>query len=470
MTVLSGELATWVTDLRLSDVPPAVVDAACRHLLDGVGVAVAAGRRDAASACVDVARSLAGPPEASILGSRNRLSAPAAALATGALVHALDFDDTHAGGLVHATAVVLPSCLVVGQQVGVDGSSAVEAAVAGYEIVCRLGLGAPQRFHARGAHPTSVCGVYAATAVAGKMLGLPAERLAHAFGVAGSLSSGVMEFLHGGGDVKQLHTGWASAAGILAARFAAAGLTGPPQVLEGTFGTYRVFADQPVDPAAVLDGLGDRWESTRITVKPYPACQLLHASVDAARELRTRVPPSDLQEVTAVVPPESVPIVCEPAEGKVTPPSPYAAKFSLPYAVASMLVDGFVGIDTFSPAAIRRPDVEELARRVRYRTAAVEGPAADAPGVLEARTTAANRVRAEVPRSSGGPDDPRTPAMLRAKALQNLGEGRDADDLVAWMMDLGGQQSLDPILEAAARLVRRGAPIDADEARAGGHG
>ena len=154
--MIATRLAEWaVGDLT---VPDAVLRAAVRHLTDGLGAAVAGARAGSASPAVTVATGLGGGPEATILGTTTRVSAPAAALANGTLVHALDFDDTHAGGLVHATAVVLPAAFAVGEQVGAAGWQILEAAVVGYEVACRVAAAAPHAFHAGGLHATMVAG------------------------------------------------------------------------------------------------------------------------------------------------------------------------------------------------------------------------------------------------------------------------------------------------------------------------
>jgi 2-methylcitrate dehydratase PrpD len=445
---ISGELAGWVAGLSLADVPEDARAAACRHLLDGIGVTVAAARMGEAGATVAVARALGGPAEASLLdGSGDRLSAPAAALANGGLLHALDFDDTHAGGIVHPTATVLPAALAVGQQVGASGAQVLEAALAGYEVVCRIAAAAPHAFHARGAHPTSVCGVFASAAVAAKLTGLSAQQTRDALGIAGSQSSGLMQFLHGGADTKLLHPAWAAMAGILAARLADAGLSGPAAVLEGEFGTYRVFAGRDVDPAAVLDGLGSSWEVTRITVKPYPACHLLHAAVDAAALLRDQVAVDAIDQIVADVAEASIPVVCEPVAEKLAPPTPYAAKFSLQHSVAAMLIDGAVDATTYTPDAVRRPDVLRLSERVTCRAVAWDGSAAAAPGRLEARTTGGDTVVASVPQSGGGPDDPNSLHILRDKALRNLGGTPAAEAAAAAVMELSQQPSADAVID-----------------------
>lgn len=455
---LVSELARWAGTVGADQVPEPVRAAACRHLLDGLGTAVAAARLGEAEAPVRVAEGLGGPPEATVLGTGLRVSAMAAAFANGSLVHALDFDDTHAGGLVHPTAVVLPAAFAVGQQVGASGARVLTAALVGYEVATRLAAATPEGFHPRGAHPTSVCGVLAAAAVAGTLLELPAERLAHAMAIATSQAGGVMEFLHSGGSTKQVHPGWAAAGGIVAARLAAAGLTGPSAALEGEYGLYRVFADRGVDPARVVAGLGTGWETTRITLKPYPSCQLTHAPLDAARRLRETVTrPGDLAEVIAEVPVAAEYLVCRPRERKVRPDSGYAAKFSLPWTVAAMLTDGEVVPETFAPDRLRRTDLADLAERIRHRVVPYPGPDADAPGRLVATTRTGRRVVAEVARSSGAPDNPLDDRALRAKVLRNLGGGPGAQAVVAAMTGLAALDGLDGLVDAAVSCAAPGA-------------
>ena len=283
MTV-TEDLASWAVALRLDDVPADVRVAACRHLLDGVANAVGSRLEGAVEPVLAVAQALGGPAEAAPLGSDVRLAAPAAALADGALVHGLDFDDTHAGGLVHATAVVLPAAFAVGQQVGASGAEVLVAALVGYETVCRIAAAVPHGFHARGIHATHAAGTLAAAAVTARLLGLDEATTVHALGIAGSASGGLLEFLDTGSSTKQLHPGTASMSGVLAARLAAAGASGPASVLEGRHGVWAALSARPADVASVTAGLGSTWETSSLTLKPYPACQLLHVTLDAVTE------------------------------------------------------------------------------------------------------------------------------------------------------------------------------------------
>ncbi|UWP80206.1 MmgE/PrpD family protein [Dactylosporangium fulvum] len=455
---VAAHLADWAVRLTLQDVPASAQDAACRHLLDGLAVALGALGTGAAAPALTVAGGLGGPAEATLLGTGRRLGAPAAAFATGALVHALDFDDTHAEGLVHATAVTLPAALAVGEQVGATGAQVLTAALVGYEVTCRVAAATPYGFHQRGIHATQAAGVVGATTVAARLMGLDAATTLHAMGIAGSSAGGLMEFLHTGSSTKQLHPGLASHAGILAARLAAAGATGPDSVLDGAAGLWAALSDRSADPARVLRELGQTWEVTRVTIKPYPACQLSHATLDAAAtvldELRAAGGTAEIAEVVAFVHPDSAAIVCEPAADKVHPQTPYGAKFSLPWSVAALLVDGSVSIGTYDVASVGRPAVAELAARVRTVLAPSRAVAADAAGRVVVRLRNGRELTGEVASSRGGPDAPLDDQAMLAKLLSLTGDSPAARQMAATVHALADLPDLTALLDVIARAAR----------------
>ncbi|GGO71569.1 MmgE/PrpD family protein [Nonomuraea cavernae] len=274
-------LVTWALALTPDEVPGPVRAAGLRHLLDGLGCAAAVHEEDPCrAAAVAVALDLGGTPEAGLLGTGRRVSAPAAALANGALVHALDLDDVHAGGPVRASAAVLPVALAVGEEVRAHGSEVLVAALAGYEAVCRLGAAVPPELDA-----ASACGPLVSALVASRLYGLREEQAVDALAIAAGQAGGRPA------SAARPHPGLAAQAGILAARLARSGATGPSAALEGERGLYAtLFGRSGSQPA---EGLGERWEVTRITIRPYPADRLVHASLDAARLLRadTACPP-----------------------------------------------------------------------------------------------------------------------------------------------------------------------------------
>jgi 2-methylcitrate dehydratase PrpD len=453
--VTAAGLAAWARSLTPDAVPAPVQHAAGRHLLDGVGNAIAARRLGHGRPAWTVAEELAGPPEARALTGRRAVSAPAAALATGVLVHALDFDDTHSGGLVHATAVTLPAALAVGQQVRATGAQVLTAAVVGLETVCRIGAASPHGFHARGLHATAVAGPLTAALVGGTLARLAQDRLVDALGIAGSASGGLLEFLDTGADTKALHPGTASLNGILAVRLAAAGAAGPHSVLEGRRGIFAALSAHAADIASITVDLGERWETTRIGIKPYPACQLMHVTLDAVAAAVTGhdVPARGIAEIAVDVHPDSVAIVCGENAGTAPPRTPYDAKFDLPWSVAALLHDGAVTVDTYTAASIARPEVAATASLVRVVPTAPEGAAADAPGSARVRLRDGRVLSGQVPCSRGTAAAPLSDDDLYRKFAANCGDHPRTAELAERVVGLPGEPHLTGLLDAAAEIA-----------------
>jgi len=385
VATVSESLARFAVELRPDDLPAAVVAQVRRHLLDLLGVALAATAEPFAAQARTAVRALAGDGGgATAIGDAAPLPPAWAALINGILAHGLDYDDTHEAAVTHVSASVVPAMLAAAERHGSSGEAALAALALGMETAVRIGLVAPGAFHDRGFHPTGVCGAYAASIVAGRLGELGAERLADALGLAGSFASGTMEFLTDGTWAKRVHAGWAAHAGLSAAALAASGFSGPRQTFEGRFGLYRSHlgaGDWPV--AALTADLGRRWQLLDIALKPYPCCHMTHAFIDAAAALRAahRPAPDAIAAIECEIHPREMPVVCEPVAGKRRPQSDYDAKFSLPYTVAAMLVRGRVELDDFSPAAIADPAVLALAARVTC----LPDPAADYPRCFPGR-------------------------------------------------------------------------------------
>ncbi|NKY58171.1 MmgE/PrpD family protein [Nocardia flavorosea] len=444
-------LAGWIHGTEPRDLPREVEHAVGRHLLDGAGVTVAAARLAAGLPGWTVAHSLGGPPQARALTGYQALSAPAAAMATAMLEHALDFDDTHAGGLVHPTVTVLPAAFAVGQEQSATGEQVLAAAALGLETVCRLGAVSPHGFHARGLHATGVAGPLAAAVTAGRLMGLPAARLVDALGIAGSSAGGLLEFLDSAADTKSLHPGSAAFAGVVAARLAAAGASGPPSVLEGKRGVYATLSQRAADLAVLTDELRDRWELTRIGIKPYPSCQLMHVTLDAvaAAVAETAVDPADIVDIEVHVHPDSSPFVCGDHTGTGPPRSTYDAKFDLPWSVAALLHDGAITIDTYTPQSITRPAVAATAKSVRVVPAPTEGPAAAAPGRAVVTLRDGRTATGDVPGSKGTPQVPMTDAEVLAKFTGNCAGHPRAGELADRILNLSAEDDLTVVHDLA---------------------
>ena len=422
MPSASETIAAFAAELRFEALPAAVVDKVRLHVLDLVGVALAAASMDFATGVAGVAEAMGGPPESTVIGRRTRLPAPSAALVNGTLAHGLDYDDTHAESVVHVSAAAVPAALAACEAAGGAGRSFVTALALGMEVSVRLGLVAPGAFHDRGFHPTGVCGAFGAALIAGKIAGLGSAQLADAVGIAGSQASGLMEFLTDGTSVKRVHPGWAAHAGLMAARLAAAGVTGPRGVLDGRFGLYRShLGDGEWNLAALTRDLGARWHLLDISLKPYPCCHMNHAFIDCAAALQAQhaLTPDAIEQVECFIHPREVPVVCEPLATKHLPQNDYDAKFSLPYAVASQLVRGHVAVDDFSAAAIREPAVLDLARRVLYREDSSNDYPRCFPGWMRIRLRDGRVLEHHEPINRGHAERPLSEEAVRDKFRRN---------------------------------------------------
>lgn len=422
MSTAAQRFAAFTSSLAIDDIPDEVLEAAKLHVLDTFGTGLAAHGLDVG----DYARATVVQPgvtgPATVVGVDGGVPAADAALANGTIFHALDFDDTHSGAVAHVSVAVVPAALAVAETHGASGADLLTAIVAGNEVVIRLGLIAGAGFHARGFHPTAVCGVFGAAAAAAKLAGLTAEQTTNALGIAGSMASGLLEFLADGSATKRLHPGWAAHSGIMAARLAEHGATGPATVFEGRFGFYRAYLDQAeVDLEPQLADLGERWETPRIAFKPFPACHYIHASLDATRELiaEEAIAPADVDKIVAISTQAGVSLVLEPLERKLTPASEYEAKFSLPYSVASLLVHGKVDVATYTDAAIADRDVLALAAKVGYEVKEYDTFPRSFPGGIRITTRDGRTREAELRHQRGGPDNPMSAADVVEKFRSN---------------------------------------------------
>src|SRR5712692_1261307 len=264
--------ARFVLGRALHDLPATVVDQATLLALDTLGSCLASSRQDFGQAVSVAALRLGGPPESTLIGSKAKVGAASAVLANATLAHGLDFDDTREDAIVHTGSVAVTTALAVGEALGASGRAVLEALIAGVEVMCRVGLAVPGRFHARHYHPTSLTGSFAAAAAAGKLYGLTEDQLVNAFGICGSQAGGIIEYLADGSGTKRLHPGWAAHSGVAATLLARSGFTGPETVFEGAHGFYQAFAGGFEDARleVLVESLGRAWELSQLTLKPYP--------------------------------------------------------------------------------------------------------------------------------------------------------------------------------------------------------
>ena len=360
-------LAEFAANLTFEDIPQHVLDRAKLLILDALGCGLASNAYGFAEVAVAGVAALGGAGPCSVIGRSVRLPVRDAALANGMLIHGLDFDDTHLASIIHATAACLPCALTFGESRGVDGRTLLVAYAAGMETAIRVGAAAKGGFHHTGFHATGLVAHFSSAVVAARLLGLPAEDIVAAQGIAASTASGVQVFLEEGAWTKRMHPGWAAVAGITAALLAQSGFKAPSRPYEGRFGFFDTHIQHPaapIDLASELNTLGEVWELAETAIKPYPVCHFIHGCADAAIELHSQIRPADIASVEALLPRDTMPIVAEPAAAKTRPNNEYEAKFSAQFVVATCLLKGAFGLADLMPAALADQTVLDLTRRV----------------------------------------------------------------------------------------------------------
>ena len=415
-------LARWIAGLEASHLPDSVVDASIDTVIDTCGLAFAARRSDYVSALL---ASWTGAGDCTVIGSPQTCDAGTAAMINGTAAHGEDFDNTFEGCPVHPGAVIVPAVLAIAEDRGLSGSDAVRGIAVGQEVMCRLALVVQKGVHAAGFHPTAVIGALGAAAAVAAAARMPARATVHALGIAGSMASGIIEYLADGSWTKRMHAGWAAQSGLRAAAMGRAGFKGPATVFEGEHGFFRAFAPSVVpDPGLVTEDLGTRWESARVAFKPYACGTMTQPFVDCAIRLADRgIRAADIVELRCSVGEGTVHRLWEPLALKRSPPGAYAAKFSTPYCIAVGFLRGDAGLAQFDAASIRDPEVLSLAGRVHYEIDPGDEYPRNYTGRIRA-TLANGRVLEEVqPHLRGGARDPLGRAELQRKCAANLAVG-----------------------------------------------
>jgi 2-methylcitrate dehydratase PrpD len=374
--------------------------------------------RSALGACDD-----AGPCTA--IGHQRKLNASGAAFVNGTAAHGEDFDDTFEGGPVHAGAVIVPAVLAACERYQPDGRLALIGIAVGAEVLCRLSLVVPKAVHKAGFHPTAIFGAMGAAAGVGAALGLDALQIVDALGIAGSMAGGIIEYLAEGAWTKRLHAGWAAQSGIRAALLARQGFVGPRTVFEGVHGLFHGFAHtRDGDYDALTGDFGTRWVTDTLAFKPYPCGTMAQPYIDCARRLAARgVKAEDIDEIVCEVAEGTVHRLWEPLADKQRPHNGYAAKFAVPYLLATGFVHGGVGLGAFTEQAIGDPRVLALASKVKFVIDPQNPYPNNYTGHLRATFRDGGVIEERQPHLRGGAQEPLTRQDVTDKFVLNAQHG-----------------------------------------------
>jgi 2-methylcitrate dehydratase PrpD len=289
MLTAAQTLADFAVKLQFEQIPQAVVQRAKDCVIDIVGACAFGSTVASSRPVLAYAERYGKGGRSTVLGTSLKVHAPMAALANGVFAHSFEMDNLVSPSVgVHPGASLLPPALAMAEEMEASGRDFITAFVAGFEVLHRIGDAALETAEKLGFHAPGVTGPYGGAIVAGRLLKLNAEQIANALGIAGSLSSGLLEFAKsGGGTVKRLHLGHGAQSGVMAAMLARDGFAGPATILEGKFGYLNVFC-RDRDANRLTADLGEVWKTTRIMFKRYSCHITAHVPVTAILQLKSR--------------------------------------------------------------------------------------------------------------------------------------------------------------------------------------
>ena len=285
-----------------------------------------------------------------------------ALIVNGALGNTLEMDDVHRTAILHPGPVVIPAALALAERSGAGASALLDAIVCGYEAMIRVGMAVGPE-HARYWHNTATCGPFGAAAAAASLLALTPQQTTHALGNAGTQAAGLWQMRHEDTDTKQLHTGHAALAGVMAAELAQHGFRGPQSIFEGPQGFFAAMCGG-ASALPIVSNPDAPWNIAEVSFKPWPACRHVHAAIDCALALRARVNAADIAANIAAVTVHTYSAAVTFCD-KPQPRTALEAKFSFQHALAAVLLRGEPTLDLFEPAAIHNPAIAALRAKVR---------------------------------------------------------------------------------------------------------
>jgi len=427
---ITRTLARFVATHRSRGWSDAVDHEGHRTFLNWVGCAVGAATHDAMRAALAGVQMLQPAPQATVLGRRERVDMAGAALLNGISSHTFDFDDTHLKTIIHPAGPVASAALALAEHLGASGRALIDALVLGIDVSCRIGNVIYPEHYDRGWHITGSTGTLGAAAACARLLGLDEEHTAMALGIAASQPVGLREQF--GTMTKPFHPGGAARAGLLSALLAKHGFTASVRALEAPRGYAQVVSTKTAWHEAT-DELGERFEISFNTYKPFACGIVIHPSIDACVQLRQQgVQPDDVARIELKV----HSLVLE-LTGKKEPDDGLAAKFSVYHGCAVGLMFGRAAEAEYDDAIVTRDDVVALRRKV---VATIDDAIDEASADVTAVLRDGRRVHVFVEHAIGSLQRPMSDAAVEAKfttqAEPILGAARSAQ-LVAACRQLG---------------------------------
>ncbi len=440
---VTRKLAAWVVSSRREDVPAAVRHEATRTVLNWVGCAVGGSRHETVDIAIRALAPFCGPAQATVLGRKERFDVLYTSFLNGVSSHIFDFDDTHLRTVIHPAGPVAPAILALSEYRPVTGADFLHALIVGAEVECRIGNAVYPQHYDVGWHITGTVGPFGAAAAVGKLLHLSEQQMTWALGLAATQPVGLREMF--GTMTKSFHPGRAAQNGYTAALLAAQNYTSSEQALEAPRGWANVLSTAR-NYAEITDHLGEHYEISVNSYKPFPCGVVIHPAIDGCLQLRVayQLTPDQVDRIELRV----HPLVLE-LTGKKTPASGLEGKFSIYHAVAAAIVNGKVGEPEFSDRSVRDP----ITIALRDRVTTIVDPAIHEDQVRVAIILKdGRRLEKYIEHAIGSSQNPMTDAQLEAK-FSGLAEGILPVDRIRRLMDLCWNVEKAPAADQLARAA-----------------
>jgi 2-methylcitrate dehydratase PrpD len=356
---LTGQLTDFLLETRYEDLPTDCIEMAKRCLLDFLGVSLLGSEEPVGKMIENFLVKMGGAPESTLIGSGNKLPALNVALANGIFGHALDFDDDSSIGAGHLTTCIAPALLALSEKMERGGKDILLAFVLAYEVASILATFLEPGQTRNGWHATSTIGTFASLAGASKMLGLERSNIVRAFGIAATQTSGLRRNF--GTMCKPFHAGKAAQRGLESSLLAQMGFTADGNIFEGKWGVLEVFSGESAPIDTVTDHLRKTFFIRRNWFKPYPSCICTHSAIDGAISLSHpfEMGQMKIEKIEVGVAPIAFDTLLYPF-----PETPYQAKFSMPFCIATALLEGSVTTNHFSSLRINDSKLLDLMKKV----------------------------------------------------------------------------------------------------------
>ena len=355
---VTRKLSEFVTSTDFDDLPLETIDEAKLCFMDWLGVTLAGVDHPEINKMLEVLMLIGGKEQASIIGKKIRTSVLNATLLNGTISHVLDFDDTCVEFLGHPSVTLFPGLLALSEWKGKSGREFLTAFVLGFEMGCRVALGATANHYLMGWHGTSTIGHFSSTAAMSKLLGLSTEQLVYALGIAGTQASGLKAVF--GTSCKPLHAGKAGFDGLLSVLLAQEGFTSVKDILEGEKCFWDMYSTN-WDGDQALKELGKRWYITGNKYKFHASCYETHAPVEAVLAIKKEhdIKPGAIDRIDVDVPAAMMKVA-----GKQRPENGLEAKFSIPFCVANAIIWDETGLRAFTDERVNDTELVKLRDKV----------------------------------------------------------------------------------------------------------